>query len=104
MENEKDGIMSEEINKPAESAAADESRWYVVHTYSGYENKVKANIEKSENKNHIVYDSSFFQKYRFLCLRASEDEYHGLAQGEYAWKIFLAFEVIVVICRKRERI
>ena len=51
MENEKDGIMSEEINKPAESAAADESRWYVVHTYSGYENKVKANIEKSvENR------------------------------------------------------
>ena len=22
-------------------------RWYVLHTYSGYENKVKANIEKS---------------------------------------------------------
>ena len=21
-------------------------RWYVVHTYSGYENKVKANLEK----------------------------------------------------------
>ena len=30
----------------------DESRWYVVHTYSGYENKVKANIEKIvENRN-----------------------------------------------------
>lgn len=26
--------------------------WYVVHTYSGYENKVKANIEKAiENRN-----------------------------------------------------
>jgi len=24
----------------------EETRWYVVHTYSGYENKVKANIEK----------------------------------------------------------
>ncbi len=24
----------------------EESKWYVVHTYSGYENKVKANIEK----------------------------------------------------------
>lgn len=24
----------------------DNSAWYVVHTYSGYENKVKANIEK----------------------------------------------------------
>lgn len=26
---------------------AEEAKWYVVHTYSGYENKVKANIEKS---------------------------------------------------------
>lgn len=24
----------------------EDARWYVVHTYSGYENKVKANIEK----------------------------------------------------------
>ena len=23
-----------------------EAKWYVVHTYSGYENKVKADIEK----------------------------------------------------------
>lgn len=23
-----------------------EKRWYVVHTYSGYENRVKANLEK----------------------------------------------------------
>ncbi|MCI9453794.1 MAG: transcription termination/antitermination protein NusG, partial [Dorea sp.] len=22
-----------------------EAKWYVVHTYSGYENKVKANID-----------------------------------------------------------
>ena len=22
------------------------AKWYVVHTYSGYENKVKANLEK----------------------------------------------------------
>ena len=28
-----------------------EAQWYVVHTYSGYENKVKANIEKAiENR------------------------------------------------------
>ncbi len=31
---------------------ADNAKWYVVHTYSGYENKVKADIEKSiENRN-----------------------------------------------------
>ncbi|MDR2656178.1 MAG: transcription termination/antitermination protein NusG [Oscillospiraceae bacterium] len=29
----------------------DEARWYVVHTYSGYENKVAGNIEKAvENR------------------------------------------------------
>ncbi|MDV5106985.1 transcription termination/antitermination protein NusG [Clostridium perfringens] len=31
---------------------SDRARWYVVHTYSGYENKVKANLEKTiENRN-----------------------------------------------------
>ena len=31
---------------------SERARWYVVHTYSGYENKVKANIEKTvENRN-----------------------------------------------------
>ncbi|MEL7596631.1 MAG: transcription termination/antitermination protein NusG [Clostridiaceae bacterium] len=30
---------------------AEKSRWYVVHTYSGYENKVKMNLEKTiENR------------------------------------------------------
>jgi len=33
------------------SEADSKARWYVVHTYSGYENKVKADIEKSvENR------------------------------------------------------
>lgn len=27
--------------------------WYVVHTYSGYENKVKANIEKTVENRHL---------------------------------------------------
>ena len=32
-------------------AVENEARWYVVHTYSGYENKVKADIEKTiENR------------------------------------------------------
>jgi transcriptional antiterminator NusG len=36
----------------------EECKWYVVHTYSGYENKVKANIEKIiENRNmHDLID------------------------------------------------
>lgn len=30
-----------------------ESNWYVAHTYSGYENKVKANIEKTIENRHL---------------------------------------------------
>ena len=38
---------------------SDRARWYVVHTYSGYENKVKANLEKAiENRNlgSLIHD------------------------------------------------
>lgn len=37
----------------------EEARWYVVHTYSGYENKVASNLEKTvENRNlqHLVQE------------------------------------------------
>jgi len=30
-----------------------EAKWYVVHTYSGYENKVKANIDKTIENRHM---------------------------------------------------
>ena len=27
-------------------AESNEAKWYVIHTYSGYENKVKSDLEK----------------------------------------------------------
>ena len=30
-----------------------DAKWYVVHTYSGYENKVKANIDKTIENRHL---------------------------------------------------
>ena len=30
-----------------------DAKWYVVHTYSGYENKVKANIDKAIENRHL---------------------------------------------------
>ena len=30
-----------------------DTNWYVVHTYSGYENKVKANIDKTIENRHL---------------------------------------------------
>ena len=32
---------------------AETAKWYVVHTYSGYENKVKVNLEKSVENNGL---------------------------------------------------
>jgi transcriptional antiterminator NusG len=37
--------MEEHKEKEKEGNKDTERRWYVVHTYSGYENKVKANLE-----------------------------------------------------------
>lgn len=48
-----------------------EAKWYAIHTYSGYENKVKANIEKSvENRNmhHLI------QKVVVLTEEGTEDD------------------------------
>jgi len=37
--------LSREAPLPAEVTAGSAKQWYVIHTYSGYENKVKANLE-----------------------------------------------------------
>ena len=36
----------EERDQEAKEAKKNQKRWYIVHTYSGYENKVKVNLEK----------------------------------------------------------
>ena len=38
---------------------ADIAKWYVVHTYSGYENKVKTNLEKMYNNLYFASDYIF---------------------------------------------
>ena len=50
--SEKDEILNEELMEETGSDVSKSSdkknqkRWYIVHTYSGYENKVKSNLEK----------------------------------------------------------
>ena len=44
----------EQSEQPAEDSNVNENaHWYVVHTYSGYENKVKANLEKTIENRHL---------------------------------------------------
>jgi transcriptional antiterminator NusG len=43
---EKENTAQENAEHSADGDVSGQSLWYVVHTYSGYENKVKANLEK----------------------------------------------------------
>ena len=45
-EQSENGDVAYENDKAPEDLAG-KTHWYVVHTYSGYENKVKANLEKT---------------------------------------------------------
>ena len=38
--------LEEQAENEAKEAKKNQKRWYIVHTYSGYENKVKVNLEK----------------------------------------------------------
>ncbi len=48
---------SEQAQSADEETAVDaeeeKAKWYVVHTYSGYENKVKVNLEKTIENRHL---------------------------------------------------
>ena len=44
---------------------ADNANWYVVHTYSGYENTVKATIEKYVENRLLVIKSMLLSKIAF---------------------------------------
>ena len=37
------------------------ARWYVVHTYSGYENKVKTDLEKTIKNRELEESGCFVQ-------------------------------------------
>ena len=41
-----DAVSAAQTPAPRANAKDDRKRWFVIHTYSGYENKVKANLER----------------------------------------------------------
>ena len=40
---------------PQENTGTQSAQWFVVHTYSGYENKVKDNLEKAAENNRMQH-------------------------------------------------
>ena len=67
-------------------------RWYVAHTYSGYENKVKANLEKIiENRGlgHLIFD---------ICIPTEiVIEKNGETEKEVELKVFPCYVYIKMI-------
>ena len=67
----------------------EEKMWYVIHTYSGYENKVKANLEKRvESMN--MQDKIF----RVLVPMEDEMEYKGGKKKIVKKKIFPGYVLV----------
>ena len=70
----------------------DEAKWYVVHTYSGYENKVAQNLEKLvENRNmqDVIFDIKVPTE---TVTEIKDDKTH-----EYARKVFHGYVLIKMI-------
>ena len=44
---------TESMNTENSGSDVQEAKWYVAHTYSGYENKVKVNLEKTIANIHL---------------------------------------------------
>ncbi len=41
----RNAVVTEHTTPPNQTAQEDERAWYAIHTYSGYENKVKSHLE-----------------------------------------------------------
>ena len=70
----------------------DEAKWYVVHTYSGYENKVAQNLEKLvENRNmqDVIFDIKVPTE---MVTEIKDDKTH-----EYERKVFPGYVLINMI-------
>ena len=75
-----------------ESAITDEPLWYVAHTYSGYENKVKINIEKTIENRHLEN-----QIFEVRVPMQEIVEVKGGARKNVAKKMFPGYVLVIMI-------
>ncbi len=75
-----------------------EPRWYVAHTYSGYENKVKANLEKIiENRGLQDVFLDIRIPVEIVKEEAGKDENGNVIEKEVENKIFPSYVLIKMI-------
>ncbi len=72
---------------------ADEAKWYVVHTYSGYENKVASNLEKTVENRQL---QDLIQEIRVPTEKVTEITDAG-KRKEVERKIFPGYVIVKMI-------
>lgn len=75
-----------------EKAKKSQKRWYIVHTYSGYENKVKVNLEK-----RIEYMNMADKIFRIEVPQKTVTQLKGGKKQEREEKIFPGYVLVEMI-------
>ena len=89
------GAVSESTETDASlksSDKKDQKRWYIVHTYSGYENKVKSNLEK-----RIEYMNMADKIFRVEVPQKTITQIKGGKKQEKEEKIFPGYVLVEMI-------
>lgn len=84
-------IEAEAVNE-AKEAKKNQKRWYIVHTYSGYENKVKVNLEK-----RIEYMNMGDKIFRIEVPQKTVTQMKGGKKQEREEKIFPGYVLVEMI-------
>ena len=102
MSEKDENLVNEDLNETSESETSDaasnkpseknQKRWYIVHTYSGYENKVKSNLEK-----RIEYMNMADKIFRVEVPQKTVTQIKGGRKLEKEEKIFPGYVLVEMI-------
>lgn len=84
--------VEQEAENTAKEAKKKQKRWYIVHTYSGYENKVKVNLEK-----RIEYMNMGDKIFRIEVPQKTVTQMKGGKKQEREEKIFPGYVLVEMI-------
>lgn len=85
-------VVEQEAENTAKEAKKKQKRWYIVHTYSGYENKVKVNLEK-----RIEYMNMGDKIFRIEVPQKTVTQMKGGKKQEREEKIFPGYVLVEMI-------
>lgn len=86
------GQAESQAEEEAKEAKKNQKRWYIVHTYSGYENKVKVNLEK-----RIEYTNMGDKIFRIEVPQKTVVQMKGGKKQEKEEKVFPGYVLVEMI-------